>query len=135
MKRRSALIALGTGFHLQATHALDPLVIADVDPKKLPGSWTCKIGIHLLAVTFSDSGLFKGSIITNGKLVDEFEGSWKLESSYIGNTAILWKFAKSRTIQIGTLDRDEIEILNDDLLVLWTKNRVRRAYQRVKIKK
>ena len=115
--------------------ALDPFEPHEVKIDKLPGSWNTRRGNRHLTVTFEATGQYQGAILNNGKVEETFEGNWTIKTPYIGNIELVWKFTKSTSIPAGTVDRDEIVMLNEDVLVLWTKNRERRAYQRVKPKK
>ncbi len=130
MNRRIALGLLGICCAHSKAFATDPLVRQDIDRNKLPGTWQSRIGGAVATITFHDSGKFSGRIQKGPTIQDEFEGEWSIKNQYIGPTLLLWEFTKSRTIPVGTLDRDELETLNDEFLILWTRQRERRVYRR-----
>jgi len=130
MNRRIALGLLGTCCAHSKAFATDPFVRQDIDTNKLPGTWQSRIGGAVATITFLDSGKFTGRIQKGATIQDEFEGEWSIKNQYIGPTLLLWEFTKSRTIPVGTVDRDELETLNGEFLILWTRRRERRAYRR-----
>lgn len=131
MKRRIALSLLGTCCAYFKAFATDPFVRQDIDTNKLPGIWQSRIGGIAATITFLDSGKFSGRIQKGQSIQDVFEGEWSIKNQYIGPTLLLWEFTKSRTIATGTVDRDELETLNDEFLILWTRRRERRVYRRL----
>ncbi len=131
MNRRNALGLLGTCCAHSKAFATDPFVRQDIDTSKLPGTWQSRIGGAVATITFLDSGKFTGRIQKGATVQDEFEGEWSIKNQYIGPTLLLWEFTKSRTIPVGTVDRDELETLNNEFLILWTRRRERRAYRRL----
>lgn len=131
MKRRLAMSLLGTCCAQSMAYATDPFVRPDINSSKLPGIWRCRIGGTYATITFLESGRFSGSLQEGPSIRDAFEGEWNIKNQYIGPTLLLWEFTKSRLIPTGTVDRDEIETLNDEFLILWTRRRERRVYHRV----
>lgn len=131
MNRRIALGLLGIRCARSKAFATDPFVRQDIDTNKLPGTWQSRIGGAVATITFLDSGKFSGRIQKGSTIQDDFEGEWSIKNQYIGPTLLLWEFTKSRTIPVGTVDRDELETLNNEFLILWTRRRERRAYRRI----
>ncbi len=131
MRSRFLLIRVILLFVASVCHATDPFIVPDVHYEDLPGTWTASLGNIRNTITFDANNTFSGVTSVDGKVTDRYEGQWEIKTPYIGPFELIWRYSKSNSVPTGTVDHDAIEILNKKLLVIWTKNKRRHAYQRL----
>lgn len=128
---RGFLLSLATLLVAFPINGTDPFHVPDFHPEAIVGTWSCRLWNTRHTITFAKDYTFKGICLIGDKITDRYEGEFRLVEQYVGMDELVWKYLKSDTIPVGTIDRDKVEILNDKHLVIWTKKGHHIAYQKV----
>jgi hypothetical protein len=96
--------------------------------RKLTGEWRYTDKIQSCHYVFQGNGAFSGEVIYHQKLISKFTGRWSVKDD-----VLLYHYTSDALDRIpaGTMDRDQLLIVQKDFFVIQAANGSRRRYSRI----